>query len=91
MRILLFSFCLLLLRPLWGQVAQVAPAALVGHISPEMRAAFPVIDGLFKDYAARNHYPGFVYGLVADGKLVFMGGVGYSNVEKKIPATPASD
>jgi len=56
-----------------------------------MSAAFPVIDGLFKDYAAKNHYPGFVYGIVAGGKLVFTGSVGYTDADKKIPATASSD
>jgi len=79
MRYLLFSFCLLLLRPVTAQT------------SVDMSAAFPAIDGLFKDYAARNHYPGFVYGIVADGKLVFSGATGFSDVGKKIPATPTSD
>ena len=59
--------------------------------SADMKAAFPVVDGMFRDYAARNHYPGFVYGIVADGKLVFSGAVGYSDVAKKIAATPATD
>jgi len=59
--------------------------------SADMGAAFPVIDGMFKDYAARNHYPGFAYGIVADGKLVFSGSVGFSDVGKKIAATPATD
>ena len=79
MRSILFFFFLLLLRPVSGQ----APS--------DMNAAFPVIDGLFKDYAAKNHYPGFVYGIVAGGKLVFTGSVGYTNPEKKIPATNLSD
>jgi len=79
MRYILFFFFLLLLRPVSGQ----APA--------DMSAAFPVIDGLFKDFAAKNHYPGFVYGIVAGGKLVFTGSVGYTNPEKKIPATTLSD
>ncbi|MBS1664805.1 MAG: beta-lactamase family protein [Bacteroidetes bacterium] len=57
----------------------------------DVSAALPVIEGLFKDYAAANHYPGFVYGIVAGGKLVFTGSVGYCEPFKKIPATAQSD
>jgi len=57
----------------------------------DMEAAWPVIDKLFKKYAYKNHYPGFVYGIVADGKLVFSGSVGYSELGKKTPATALSD
>lgn len=83
MRSLLFSICLLLfLQPVLVSAQSAAP---------DMSAAFPVIDGLFRDYAAKNHYPGFVYGIVAGGKLVFTGSVGYTNTEKKVPATTLSD
>src|SRR5882757_8962858 len=82
MRLLLFSICLLLLQPMLVSAQSAAP---------DMSAAFPVIDGLFRDYAAKNHYPGFVYGIVAGGKLVFTGSVGYTNTEKKVPATTLSD
>ena len=57
----------------------------------DIKGWFPVADKLFKDYAEKNHYPGMVYGIVADGKLVYSGGTGYANVEKKIPATGQSD
>lgn len=83
MRALLLPFCfLLLLRPV------LVPAQTM---APDMSAAFPVIDGLFRDYAVKNHYPGFVYGIVAGGKLVFTGSVGYANTGKKVPATTLSD
>jgi CubicO group peptidase (beta-lactamase class C family) len=52
---------------------------------------FPVADKLFKDYAAKNHYPGMVYGIVAGGRLVYTGSVGYANVSSSIPATAQSD
>jgi len=45
-----------------------------------IEATFPVIDELFSDYAKQNHFPGLVYGLVMDGKLVHKGSIGYSNL-----------
>lgn len=52
--------------------------------------AFPVIDKIFKDYAEANHLPGVAYGLVVDGKLVYKGNIGYTDIEKKIPVTSSS-
>ncbi|MEK7224467.1 MAG: serine hydrolase domain-containing protein, partial [Bacteroidota bacterium] len=51
---------------------------------------FPLIDKMFKDYADSNHLPGVAYGLVVDGKLVYKGNIGYTDVRKKIPVTSSS-
>ena len=48
-----------------------------------IEAAFPVIDEIFSNYARQNHFPGFVYGLVVDGKLIHTGNIGYSNISLK--------
>lgn len=50
----------------------------------------PVIDQLFKAYADSNHLPGVAYGLVVDGRLVYKGSIGYTDIEKKIPVTSSS-
>ena len=52
--------------------------------------AFPAIDKIFKDYADSNHLPGVAYGLVVDGKLVYKGNIGYTDIDKKIPVTSSS-
>ncbi len=57
----------------------------------DLKGYFPIAGQLFKSYAEKNHYPGMVYGIVADGKLVYSGSTGYANLEKKIPATAESD
>ncbi|HAQ18595.1 MAG TPA: serine hydrolase [Prolixibacteraceae bacterium] len=51
--------------------------------STSLEATFPVIDKLFSNYAKQNHFPGLVYGLVVDGKLVHKGSIGYSNLSKE--------
>lgn len=56
-----------------------------------IKEALPKIDQIFKDYAEKNHYPAFVYGLVLDGKLIHSGNIGYTNLEKKVLATNQSD
>ena len=47
-----------------------------------IEAAFPVIDEIFSSYAKQNHFPGFVYGLIVDGKLIHKGNLGYSNISQ---------
>ena len=47
-----------------------------------IEAAFPVIDEIFSSYARQNHFPGFVYGLIVDGKLIHTGNLGYSNISQ---------
>lgn len=56
----------------------------------KIEAVFPLIDSIFHAYAIQHHYPGFTYGLIVDGQLVHAGALGFTDVEKKIPATTAS-
>ncbi|RRB06610.1 serine hydrolase domain-containing protein [Larkinella rosea] len=58
--------------------------------SEKIKAVFPAIDNLFRDYAAKNHFPGLAFGIVVDGKLVHAGGFGFTDVAKKTAATPQS-
>lgn len=54
-------------------------------------ATYSVIDKLYKEYAEQNHFPGLVYGIVVDGKLVHTGSVGYIDLKDKTEATSKSD
>lgn len=54
----------------------------------KIRALFPVIEKIYADYAAANHFPGYAFGVMVDGRLVLSGAGGYADIEKKIPATP---
>jgi len=56
-----------------------------------IEAAYPVIDRVYKDYAEKHHWPGMVYGIVVDGKLVHTGGMGYADIDAKIKADERSD
>ena len=51
---------------------------------------FPIIDQLYKEFALKNHFPGYAFGIVVDGQLVYKGNGGYANLEEKIPASSAS-
>jgi CubicO group peptidase (beta-lactamase class C family) len=48
---------------------------------------FAKVDEIFADYALDNHIPGVVYGVVADGKLVYVRGIGVQDLESKRPVT----
>jgi CubicO group peptidase (beta-lactamase class C family) len=56
----------------------------------KIEATYPVIDQIYKEYADKNHFPGMVYGIVVDGKLVYSGGVGYTELKDKTEATSKS-
>ena len=55
-----------------------------------IKNAMPVIEKIYKDFAIANHFPGYAYGIVVDGKLLYKGASGYANIEEKIPATTSS-
>ena len=56
----------------------------------KIKSTQAIVSKIYQEHATKNNFPGFVYGIVADGKLVYSGSFGYTNVEKKIPATTAS-
>ena len=56
----------------------------------KIKKLFPVIDSIFRKYAEANHFPGIAFGIVADGKLVYSGNYGYTDIDKKIPVTSSS-
>lgn len=58
--------------------------------SAKIEAAFAVIDSMYKKHAADNHFPAISFGLVVDGQLVYKNSYGYTDLEKKIPATSSS-
>jgi len=55
-----------------------------------IEATAPGVAEIFRAHAEENHLPGIAFGVVADGKLVYSGAFGYSNVESKIPADSKS-
>jgi len=74
-------------------------SAQVGYLPPyfkdsnrleKLSTAFPVVEKMVQKYAADNHFPGYSFGIVLDGKLVFTTSGGYTNVGTKTPATSGS-
>jgi CubicO group peptidase (beta-lactamase class C family) len=56
----------------------------------KVRATAPTVDQKFREYAERNYMPGFAYGVVLDGELLYSGGFGYANIAGMSPATTSS-
>ena len=56
----------------------------------KIAALFPVIEKIYREYAEKNHFPGYAFGIMMDGKLVFSGAGGYTDIDKKISATTQS-
>lgn len=55
-----------------------------------VKQALPVIEKIYRDYAEKNHFPGYAFGIVLDGKLLFAGSAGFADLKKQIPASPKS-
>ena len=51
-------------------------------------ASMAQLDALFADFARKSHVPGLVYGVVADGRLVHVRGIGVQDIESRRPVTP---
>jgi serine-type D-Ala-D-Ala carboxypeptidase/endopeptidase len=49
---------------------------------------FTPVDRIFADYAIDSHIPGLVYGIVANGRLVYVRGIGVQDLESNRPVTP---
>ena len=49
----------------------------------KLSATFPEIDRIFRDYSAREHIPGAVWGIIVDGRLAHVGVTGYRDVAAK--------
>ncbi|MEC3948537.1 serine hydrolase domain-containing protein [Sphingobium sp. HWE2-09] len=73
----------LLLTITFARPAQAADSAKIAQ-------AIPAIDRLFADFQVDSHAPGLVYGIVADGRLVHVKGLGVQDLVRKRPVTPDS-
>jgi len=76
-----------------GRQVWVAAAVLLGLVVPAsaqtdaQKTAFAAIDPLFEKFMRDEHVPGQVYGVVADGKLVYVRAAGVQDTRTKTPVT----
>jgi D-alanyl-D-alanine-carboxypeptidase/D-alanyl-D-alanine-endopeptidase len=83
----------------FGRLAFISTFAALIHFSiagaADAQAAsesemFAAVDRIFADYAIDSHIPGLVYGIVANGRLVYVRGIGVQDLESNRPVTPES-
>lgn len=55
-----------------------------------IKATKSFVDDMFREYMEKQHMPGLVYGVVLDGKLLYSGGFGFTNLEKNYAADATS-
>ncbi len=73
-----------------AQTYQPAKFTDLGRLQ-KIKATFPEIDRIYKTFAEESHWPGLVYGVVVDGKLVHVGTTGYTDVANHTPVTTQSE
>lgn len=56
--------------------------------APIDRAALAEVDAIFASWARDAHVPGLAYGIVQDGKLIHVKGIGIQDIASKRPVTP---
>ena len=93
---------IILLSFVWSiqLVNQTAQAQTPANFSPatyqdternkRIASTFPIAEEMIKKYADLHHFPGYAFGIVVDGNLVFKSSGGYANLEQKIPASSSS-
>jgi CubicO group peptidase (beta-lactamase class C family) len=92
----IFSFCccffLLSLQTslLTAQQSQDAFYLLDTAKSRKLAATRDMVEKMYKEFAQRHKLPGMVYGLVADGKMIYWGSTGVQNLEQNDPVTEKS-
>lgn len=67
-----------------GVLVLASPAAAQ---TEAQKAAFAAMDPLFETFMKERHAPGLVYGVVADGKLVYVRTLGVQDTASKAPVT----
>ncbi len=56
----------------------------------KVAATATAVAQIFREYSEERHMPGFVYGVVLDGELVYSGNFGLANLEEQIAADTKS-
>jgi CubicO group peptidase (beta-lactamase class C family) len=64
-----------------------APAFAATDRLQRLEPLFPLVKKMYQDYAEKNHFPGYAFGVMLDGQLVYSGSGGYSDVASKTAAS----
>jgi CubicO group peptidase (beta-lactamase class C family) len=66
--------------------AQEPPAFADPHRADKVTATASAVEGMLREYAEQQRMPGFAYGVVLDGELLYSGSFGLANIDEVIPA-----
>ncbi|HUL19229.1 MAG TPA: serine hydrolase domain-containing protein [Steroidobacteraceae bacterium] len=79
--------CTVALALLWATLSHI-PRGHAAAPSPANNAeTFAAVDRIFADYALDAHIPGLVYGIVSNGQLVYVRGIGVQDLESNRPVS----
>ncbi len=67
-----------------------APNFTDNNRAEKLAKYFPLVEKIYNEYATKNHFPGYSFGIVLDGKLVYSGAGGFTDIDKKTAATTQS-
>jgi len=67
-----------------------APNFTDNNRAEKLAKYFPLVEKIYSEYATKNHFPGYAFGIVLDGKLVYSGAGGFTDMDKKTVATTQS-
>ncbi|MGI8600679.1 MAG: serine hydrolase domain-containing protein, partial [Chitinophagaceae bacterium] len=56
----------------------------------KLKGTQQVVDRIYKEYAQEKNFPGFTYAVIADGRMLYSGNMGYTDVNKKIKVNNSS-
>ncbi len=59
--------------------------------STDISGWFPIVEKIYKAYGVAQHYPGMAFGIVADGRLVYSGGEGCSDIARGVAVDSKTD
>jgi len=79
------------MRRWFGMLAVLAlgiPLPSLAQTVPEIAALDPEINAILTKWMAENHVPGMVFGMVKDGRLVYVKGKGVQELDVRRPVMP---
>lgn len=56
----------------------------------KLTTVFPIADNIYKTFVQTHHIPGYAFGIMLDGRLVYAGTGGYADIARKTPITTQS-
>jgi len=74
----------------FSQQAYTPPKFTDPHRLEKLQNIFPIISSMYQDYAQKNQVPSYAFGIMLDGKLVYTGHAGVTQVGGKVPVDAES-